>query len=75
MLRVILSISVIVFCSYILIAQQLNLLPYALLLTGILTLVTGLIVIRENRKSFWGYVNIVAAVFVFFIVIYTSQLL
>ncbi|MFC7062320.1 DUF3953 domain-containing protein [Halobacillus seohaensis] len=59
--------------SYSLITQKFDLLPYSLFLVGILTLVIGLIELKKDRKSFWGYINIGASAFVIFVVIYTSQ--
>ncbi len=50
-----------------------ELLPYSLFLVGVLTLVLGLIELKKDKKSFWGFINIGASAFVFFVVIYTSQ--
>ncbi|WP_145543231.1 DUF3953 domain-containing protein [Virgibacillus sp. SK37] len=69
-LRIVLSISVVTLCSYGLITQNLNLLPYSLFLMGLLTLVIGSIELKKDRKSFWGYINFVISAFVFFVVIY-----
>ncbi|MFZ3580426.1 DUF3953 domain-containing protein [Virgibacillus sp. DJP39] len=72
-LRIILSISVVTLGSYILITRKMELLPYSLFLVGVLTLVLGLIELKKDKRSFWGFINIGASAFVFFVVIYTSQ--
>ncbi|RKL65248.1 hypothetical protein CR203_21475 [Salipaludibacillus neizhouensis] len=72
-LRIILSISVVTLGSYSLITRTFDLLPYSFILLGFLSLVVGLIKLKKDKKSFWGYINIGASAFVFFVLIYTSQ--
>ncbi|WP_100374775.1 DUF3953 domain-containing protein [Bacillus sp. FJAT-45037] len=71
-LRVILSIFVFTLGGFALITQNFDLLPYSLILLGILTFILGLIELKKDQKSFWGYANIGASVFVIFVAIYTS---
>ncbi|MDX5475031.1 MAG: DUF3953 domain-containing protein [Bacillaceae bacterium] len=71
-LGVILSIFVITLGSFALITNNFDLLPYSLFLLGILSFVVGLIELKKDRKSFWGFANIGGSVFVIFVVIYTS---
>ncbi|MGJ9385560.1 DUF3953 domain-containing protein [Salipaludibacillus sp. CF4.18] len=72
-LRIILSMSVVTLGSYSLITRTFDLLPYSLLSLGFLSLVVGLNELKKDKKTFWGYINIGASAFVFFVVIYTSQ--
>lgn len=65
--------SVVTLGSYSLITRTFDLLPYSLLSLGFLSLVVGLNELKKDKKTFWGYINIGASAFVFFVVIYTSQ--
>ncbi|MDM5360718.1 DUF3953 domain-containing protein [Peribacillus sp. ACCC06369] len=66
MVRVILAIVVIVISSYSLITEA-ELMPYYMLFLGALILVTGFAELQKDRKGFWGYMNIVISLFVFFV--------
>ncbi|MBL3645913.1 DUF3953 domain-containing protein [Bacillus sp. RHFB] len=66
MVRIILAIVVIVLSSYSLITQTFELMPYYMFFLGAFMLVTGLAEIQKDRKGFWGYMNIVISLFLFF---------
>ncbi|MCP1097066.1 DUF3953 domain-containing protein [Peribacillus frigoritolerans] len=66
MVRIILAIVVIVLSGYSLIAQTLELMPYYMFSLGAFMLVTGFVEIQKERKGFWGYMNIVISLFLFF---------
>ncbi|TFH58960.1 DUF3953 domain-containing protein [Peribacillus frigoritolerans] len=64
--RMILALVVIVLSGYSLIAQTLELMPYYMFFLGAFMLVTGFVEIQKDRKGFWGYMNIVISLFLFF---------
>ncbi|MFF2590604.1 DUF3953 domain-containing protein [Peribacillus butanolivorans] len=66
MVRVILAIVVIVLTSYNQIAET-ELMPYYMFFLGALILVTGFSELQKDRKGFWGYMNIVISLFIFFV--------
>lgn len=66
MVRVILVIVVIVLTGYNLITET-ELVPYYMFFLGALILVTGLSELQKDRKGFWGYMNIVISLFIFFV--------
>ncbi|WP_072273859.1 DUF3953 domain-containing protein [Peribacillus simplex] len=66
MVRIILALVVIVLSSYSLIAQTFELMPYYIFFLGAFMLVTGFVEIQKDRKGFWGYMNIVISLFLFF---------
>ncbi|MEC0347696.1 DUF3953 domain-containing protein [Peribacillus frigoritolerans] len=66
MVRMILALVVIVLSGYSLIAQTLELMPYYMFFLGAFMLVTGFVEIQKDRKGFWGYMNIVVSLFLFF---------
>ncbi|WP_238988543.1 DUF3953 domain-containing protein [Peribacillus frigoritolerans] len=66
MVRMILALVVIVLSGYSLIAQTLELMPYYMFFLGAFMLVTGFVEIQKDRKGFWGYMNIVISLFLFF---------
>ncbi|MBX9953362.1 YczI family protein [Peribacillus simplex] len=41
--------------------------PYYMFFLGALILVTGLSELQKDRKGFWGYMNIVISLFIFFV--------
>ncbi|WP_179891203.1 DUF3953 domain-containing protein [Bacillus sp. AFS017274] len=66
MVRIILAIVVIVLSGYSLITQTFELMPYYMFFLGAFMLVTGLAELQKDRKGFWGYMNIVISLFLFF---------
>ncbi len=64
--RVILAIFVIVLTGYNRITET-ELMPYYMFFLGALILVTGLSELQKDRKGFWGYMNIVISLFIFFV--------
>ncbi|TFH58257.1 DUF3953 domain-containing protein [Peribacillus frigoritolerans] len=41
--------------------------PYYMFFLGALILVTGLSELQKDRKGFWGHMNIVISLFIFFV--------
>ena len=66
MVRGILTIVVIVLSSYSLITET-ELIYYCLFFLGALIFVTGFSELQKDRKGFWGYMNIVVSLFLFFV--------
>ncbi|MGM0890749.1 DUF3953 domain-containing protein [Peribacillus simplex] len=65
--RITLGIIVLALTAYQLITKNFDLRPYSMLFLGALILVTGLAELQKDRKDFWGYMNIVISLFVFFV--------
>jgi len=74
-LRITLAIFVVALAGYALITQNFEFLPYSLFLLAILSFLNGLIELKKDSKEFWGYANLGVAVFLIFIVIYTTGML
>lgn len=69
-LRILLSVIAIVFGSYALITENFEVMPYALIVLGVLSLITGSVEIKAKRKT-GGIISIIAAAFTLFVAIYT----
>ncbi|MFB7641765.1 DUF3953 domain-containing protein [Peribacillus butanolivorans] len=65
--KITLGIIVLALIVYQLITGNFKLRPYSMLFLGALILVTGLAELQKDRKDFWGYMNIVISLFVFFV--------
>ncbi|MFJ7994425.1 DUF3953 domain-containing protein [Peribacillus frigoritolerans] len=65
--RITLGVIVLALIAYQLITGNFELRPYSMLFLGALILVTGLAELQKDRKDFWGYMNIVISLFVFFV--------
>ena len=68
--RIILSIIVIVAASYSLLTKNFGIMPYTLLVMGVLSFVTGSIELQAKRKTN-ALISIFAGAFTFFVGIYT----
>ena len=67
--RVILSIITIALSVYSLISKNFELMPYLMLCLGSVMFMTGVAELQKDRKGF-GYMSIVASLFVFFVSVY-----
>ncbi|MFD1065075.1 DUF3953 domain-containing protein [Oceanobacillus locisalsi] len=65
--RILLSIVIIVLAGYSMITQNFGLAPYYLFLLGVVIVITGGISIQQSKKDFWGYICIIASLFVFYV--------
>ncbi len=66
-IRVIFSIITIALSGYSLATQNFEFMPFMMFSLGVTMLVTGLTELKRKPKSFWGYMNIAASLFVFFV--------
>lgn len=67
---VLLSIVGIVLGSYVLITKNFEIIPYQLLVLGVLLLIAGSVGLKADRKIS-GIFSVIAAAFVLFVAIYT----
>ena len=65
--RIILSIIVIGIGISLFLNPNSNIAPYMMLALGALTLLTGIDELQKDKKAFWGYMNIIISLFLFFI--------
>ncbi|WP_042348628.1 DUF3953 domain-containing protein [Bacillus massiliigorillae] len=65
--RIILTIITVGLSAYALITEKYDYNSYTLLLLGFIMLLMGLEELQKDRKNFWGYIGIIASVFVFFV--------
>jgi len=66
-IRAISSVIGIVLAGYGLVTQNFKFMPFMMFSLGITMLVAGLIELKRKPKSFWGYMNIAATLFLFFV--------
>ena len=66
-IRAIFSIITILLAGYSLATQNFKFMPFMMFSLGVTMLVAGLIELKRKPKSFWGYMNIAASLFVFFV--------
>ncbi len=69
MVKIILALVVILLSGYSLITQTFELMPYYMFFLGAFMLMSGLAELQKDRKGFWGYMNIVISLFIFFVYI------
>ncbi|OKL35293.1 hypothetical protein BLL40_16220 [Domibacillus mangrovi] len=65
--RWIFAILIISLSSYSLLTQNVELMPYLMLLVGASLLMTGVDELQKDRKGFWGYVSIMVSLFAFYV--------
>lgn len=66
-LKLILSIAGAGFALFILTTKSFEFMPYMLLVLGVSSLFTGVSELQKDKKAFWGYMNIIVSLFVFFV--------
>ncbi len=66
-LRIILQLAALGFSAYVLWTQNFTLMPYVMLMLGMFMLVAGFEKIQSNRKECWGYMFVLASLFIFFV--------
>lgn len=67
--RVLLSIAGVLLTMIILMTQNFKLTPYMLGVLGITLLLNGIIDLQRAKKGVWGYLSIIVALYVFFVMI------
>jgi len=67
MIRIILQVVGVGFAAYVLWSQDFTLMPYLMLILGVLMLAAGFERIQKDRKEFWGYMFVVISLFIFFV--------
>lgn len=65
--RAILSIITLGLIVYTKITENYNFTSYMFLLLGLIILLGGIRELQKDRKNFWGYIGIIASLFVFFV--------
>lgn len=65
--RLLISIVVIAFSTFILLTKQFEFLPYMLLALGASTMMIGISELQHDRKNYWAYASIIASLFVFYV--------
>jgi len=66
-IRVIFSIITLALAGYGLATQNFKFMPFMMFSLGVTMLMAGLMELKRKPKSFWGYMNIAASLFVFFV--------
>jgi len=66
-IRVIFSIITLALAGYGLVTQNFKFMPFMMFSLGVTMLMAGLMGLKRKPKSFWGYMNIAASLFVFFV--------
>jgi len=64
-IRVIFSIITLALAGYGLATQNFKFMPFMMFSLGVTMLMAGLMELKRKPKSFWGYANIAASLFVF----------
>jgi len=66
-IRAIFSIITLALAGYGLATQNFKFMPFMMFSLGVTMLMAGLMELKRKPKSFWGYMNIAASLFVFFV--------
>jgi len=66
-IRAIFSVIGIILAVYGLATKNFKFMPFMMFSLGVTMLVAGLMELKRRPKSFWGYMNIAASLFVFFV--------
>ncbi|MBA9029066.1 DUF3953 domain-containing protein [Peribacillus huizhouensis] len=66
-LRIILSIVGVMLAVFCLITQNVEFIPYLMLILSISIMITGGIELQKDKKEFWGYMCIGVSLFAFYV--------